>query len=242
MNASRETGVNPVLAGASARLALRQQNLGVLLPVLLHDVNGALNGVTLSTELLARLAAPAAVEGAGGSQAGTLLQRARGELVRLKQSLKVLEQRLLPTVAGQSMARGASLFATLSEAQAVLLPAVRRAQHELQLALPDDAQDTRAAGPRLAMRADEAFDLVAGLLIVAIEGAAPHSTLAVSIDAQGADVLLSVEHGGAAQAGVGLEIHRELLRQAASSAGGSVEWHQSGSGMRARLRLPLAEG
>ncbi|MCP5360964.1 MAG: hypothetical protein H7A14_09620, partial [Sinobacteraceae bacterium] len=38
-----------------ARLALRQQNQRTLLPALLHEVNGSLNGLTLSTELLARV-------------------------------------------------------------------------------------------------------------------------------------------------------------------------------------------
>lgn len=133
--------------------------------------------------------------------------------------------------------RAAPLGATVRDVQAVLMPAVRRSQHELRLALPE-ATEPEGGDPQVALRPDELFDLVAGLLIVAIEGAAPQGLLEVSVEGQGPQAQVSVVHGAAAHAGMGLEVHRELLRQAAAHAGGSVEWHQSASGVRARMRLP----
>ena len=233
MSDTREPQPNALVAGARARLALRQQNLGVLLPVLLHDVNGALNGVTLSTELLARLPASQVAEASEGAAAGPLLQRTKAELTRLKQSLKALEQKVLPAPSGRPGVRSAALLATLQEVQALLLPAFRRGQQELQF------EAGAAQDPAVALRADELFDLVAGLLIVALEGAAPHSTLRVTSQVDEDSAVLAVEHRGPAQAGIALEIHRGLLREAAAQAGGAVEWHQSGSGARTRLRLPL---
>ena len=55
MRSTNAVEATDVLSGAVSRLALRQQNLNVLMPVLMHDVNGSLNGLALSTELLSRL-------------------------------------------------------------------------------------------------------------------------------------------------------------------------------------------
>ncbi|MCU0759935.1 MAG: hypothetical protein MUF07_12170 [Steroidobacteraceae bacterium] len=226
------------LTGPVARLALRQQNLRVLLPVLLHDVNGSLNGLALASELLSRLMsaglAAAASAGDGGAGAASLLQRSRNELGRLKESLKALENRVLPGGPGVPVPRRTALAATLREVESVTMPAVRRAQLEWQLAPPIDAE------PCVGLRPDEAFDLVAGFAIVAIESAPARSQLGLAARCEGLHWVLSLEHPGVAQSTIGGELHRELLRLVAALAGGGAEWQQFPGGSRARLVLPVA--
>ncbi len=223
--------LHEVVAGAASRLALRQQNLAVLVPVLLHDVNGSLNGIALSTELLSRLQQR---DPADAASAADLLLRTKNELGRLKLALKTLENRVAPgAVSGQPAARQAPLLATLEEARAVLLPAIRRGQHELRLA-------SRSAELAIASRPDDLFDLLAALCIITIEGAPARATLELAVDSAEQQAILTAGHAGRARAGIGLELHRELLRNAVAHAGGSVDWQQAGAGSLARMRLPLA--
>jgi hypothetical protein len=223
-----------VLTGPVARLALRQQNLRALLPVLLHDVNGSLNGLALASELLSRLLPAAAPGGDGAASAASLLQRSRNELGRLKQALKGLENRVSPGIAGMPSPRRAACAAILRDVDAVMLPAVRRGQLEWRLTLEvgDDLQ--------VELRPDEAFDLVAGFAIVAIESAPPRSVLELAARRDGTRLVLALEHGGVAQPTMAGELHRELLRLVASLAGGNAEWQQSAAVSRARLSLPIA--
>jgi hypothetical protein len=232
MTSTLPASPSDAVAGTVSRLALRQQNLAVLMPVLLHDVNGSLNGLALSTELLSRLQQRDAND---AESAATLLLRTKNELSRLKSALKALEQRAAPGgLAGQAPApRQAPLMATLQEVQAVLLPAIRRGQHELR-----PAQD--AAEVPIASRPEDLFDLLAGLAIIAIDGAPPCAALEVAVEAGGDEALVTIGHAGPSRAGIALEMHRELLRNAAAHAGGAVEWQQSGAGTRARLQLPRA--
>jgi hypothetical protein len=230
MSMPATTQLPDALAGAASRLALRQQNLAVLMPVLLHDVNGSLNGLALSTELLSRLQQRDAADPAS---AASLLLRTKNELGRLKVALKALENRVAPGLAGQAPAREAPLVATLLEVQGVLLPAIRRGQHELRY--PVDPAEVA-----IGSRPEDLFDLLAGLAIVMIEGAPTRTALDVTIESSGDEVTVSVGHAGPARAGIALETHRELLRNAAMHARGALEWHQSGAGSRARLRLPRA--
>ena len=232
MMISMPTSPSELVAGTTCRLALRQQNLAVLVPVLLHDVNGSLNGLALSTELLSRLQQREVNDAAS---AASLLLRTKNELGRLKLALKVLENRVAPGgLTGQAPARQAPLVATLHEVQAVLLPAIRRGQHEWQGAeLPGEIP--------IASRPEDLFDLVAGLAILSIEGAPPRAAVHVVVETAGGEALLTIGHAGQARAGMALEMHRELLRSASAHAGGAVEWQQSGAESRARMRLPLAK-
>jgi hypothetical protein len=231
MTQSDPAALPAALAGAASRLALRQQNLAVLMPVLLHDVNGSLNGLALSTELLSRLQQRGAADPAS---AANLLLRTRNELGRLKLALKALENRVAPGgLVGEAPVREAPLIATLHEVQTVLLPAIRRGQHELRPAVHEGELAIDA-------RPDELFDLLAGLAIVMMEGAPPRTTLDSRIEASEESATVIIDHEGRARSGISLEIHRELLRSTAAHASGAVEWHQSGAGSRARLRLPLA--
>jgi hypothetical protein len=232
MTLSTPTNPHEVVTRTASRLALRQQNLTVLVPVLLHDVNGSLNGLALSTELLSRLQQR---EPADAASAASLLLRTKNELGRLKVALKTLENRVGPGgLSGQAPAREAPLLATLEEVQAVLLPAIRRGQHELHPAV-------HSAEIAIASRPEDLFDLLAALCIIAIEGAPPRAALDIAVESSGGEALVTVEHPGQARAGIALEMHRELLRTATAHAGGSVEWHQSGAGSRARMRLPRAQ-
>ncbi len=228
MRSTNAVEATDVLSGAVSRLALRQQNLNVLMPVLMHDVNGSLNGLALSTELLSRLQQRDAADPAS---AANLLLRTKNELSRLKLALKALENRVLPGVSGQLPARMAPLVATMQEAQAVLMPAVRRGQHELRIALRTDEV-------LLDLRAEDLFDVVAGLAIVAIEGAPPHAVFDAVVESTPSEAILTIEHAGTPRAVMAVEMHRELLRAAVRHSGGLVEWHQSGAGSRGRLQLP----
>ncbi len=221
------TAPDPV-AGATVRLALRQQNLAMLMPALLHDVNGSLNGLSLSTELLSRLQQR---ETADPASAASLLLRTRNELGRLRVALKALESRVSPGVAGQAPARESKLLATLQEVQAALLPALRRGQHDL---------DAPATIDELAVevRPDDLFDLLAGLAIVTIEGAPSRSALELLVGSTDLQATVTLGYAAQASTGIGLEIHRELLRAAALQSGGAVEWQQSAVGSRVRLSLP----
>lgn len=231
MMSSTPDGLHQVVAGAASRLALRQQNLALLVPVLLHDVNGSLNGIALSTELLSRLQQR---DPADAASAAALLLRTKNELGRLKLALKTLENRVAPGgVSGQATARQAPLVATLDAARALLLPAIRRGQHELRLV-------TRSEEIAIALRPDDLFDLLAALCIITIEGAPARTALDLTVDCSEREGLLTIEHAGQARAGIGLEMHRELLRNAIAHAGGSVEWQQSGAASHARMRLPRA--
>jgi hypothetical protein len=226
------------LAAPVARLALRQQNLQSLLPVLLHDVNGSLNGLTLSTELLARLL-PATREPPAdtAASAANLLQRTRSELGRLKTVLRAMELRLAPGGGpGTTPSPRTPFDAALQDVQSVLMPAVRRNQLEWHLAAP--------AGESVvvALRPEDSFDLLAALAIIAIEGAPARSVLELTTIREGDRVLLAIGHAGSPQASFALELHRELLRVAATHAGGSVDWQQSARGAVARLALPCAIG
>jgi hypothetical protein len=228
---STPAGLPDVVAGTASRLALRQQNLAVLVPVLLHDVNGSLNGLALSTELLSRLQQR---EVADPASAASLLLRTRNELGRLKVALKALENRVAPGgLSGQAPVREAPLVATFQEVQAVLLPAIRRGQHELQV-------EVGAGEVAIACRPDDLFDLLAGLVIITIEGAPPGAQLQAAFESTDTEAVVIVGHAGQARAGIALELHRELLRHATGYAHGAVEWHQSGAGGRARMRLPRA--
>jgi hypothetical protein len=225
-------GLPDVVAGTASRLALRQQNLAALVPALLHDVNGSLNGLALSTELLSRLQQR---EVADAASAASLLLRTKNELGRLKVALKALENRVAPGgLSGQAPARQAPLVATFHEVQGVLLPAIRRGQHELRLEVPPGEL-------AIVSRPEDLFDLLAGLAIIAIEGAPPGAALHVAFDSTSAEAVLALEHAGEARASMALELHRELLRHAVGHAGGTVDWHQSAAGARARLRLPRAK-
>ncbi len=218
------------LAGAAARLALRQQNLTVLMPVLLHDVNGSLNGIALSTELLSRLQQR---DVADPASAATLLLRTKNELSRLKIALKALEKRVSPGVSGQAPARVAPLVATMQEAQAVLMPAIHRGQHELRIAYSTDEV-------QLELRSEDLFDLVVGLAIVAIEAAPPRAAFDAVVESTPIEATVTIEYAGSPRAIMAVEMHRELLRAAVRHSGGLVEWRQSGAGSRARLCLPRA--
>lgn len=220
-----------VVAGTASRLARRQQNLVALVPVLLHDVNGSLNGLALSTELLSRLQQR---EVADAASAATLLLRTRNELGRLKVALKALENRVASGgVTGQAPVRQAPLVATFQEVQAVLLPAIRRGQHELRL-------EVRPGDTPVVSRPEDLFDLLAGLAIITIEGAPPGAELRAVFESSGTEAVVTIEHAGQARAGMTLELHRELLRHATGHSGGAVEWQQSGAGARARMKLPRA--
>lgn len=232
MMLSTPASLPEVVAGTASRLALRQQNLAVLVPVLLHDVNGSLNGLALSTELLSRLQQR---EVADAASAASLLLRTKNELGRLKVALKALENRVAPGgLSGQVPVRQAPMVATFQEVQSVLLPAIRRGQHEIRL-------DARSAEVPIVSRPEDLFDLLAGLAIIAIEGAPPGAELHVEFETTGTEGLVTIEHAGPARAGMALELHRELLRHATAHAGGGVEWHQSGAGTRARMKLPRAK-
>jgi len=228
MTLSTPSSLPEVVAGTASRLALRQQNLATLVPALLHDVNGSLNGLALSTELLSRLQQRETTDAAS---AASLLLRTKNELSRLKIALKALENRVAPGgLSGQAPAREAPLVATIEEVQAVLLPAIRRGQHEFRLAV-DIAEIPVVSRP------EDLFDLLAGLAIITIEGAPPRAAIFVAVDTSGVEARVTIEHAGGARAGMGIEMHRELLRSATVHAGGAVEWQQSGAGSRALMRL-----
>lgn len=232
MMPSTTASLSEAVAGTAARLALRQQNLAALVPVLLHDVNGSLNGLALSTELLSRLQQREAHDAASATN---LLLRTKNELSRLQAALKVLENRVAPGgLVGQALARRAPLVATLQEVQSVLLPAIRRGQHEVRLVAP-------AAEIPIASRPEDLFDLLAGLAIITIEGAPARAMLDVTVESTGGEAVVRIEHPGQARAGMALEMHRELLRAAAAHAGATVEWQQSGAASRAQLRLSRAK-
>ncbi len=218
------------LSGAAARLALRQQNLTLLMPMLLHDVNGSLNGIALSTELHSRLQQR---DAADPGSAANLLLRTKNELSRLKIALKALENRVSPGVSGQTPARVAPLVATIQEAQAVLMPAIHRGQHEWRIALRTDEV-------QLDLRSADLFDLVAGLAIVAIEAAPQRTAFDAAVESTPTDATVTIEYAGSTRAVMAVEMHRELLRAAVGHSGGLVEWRQSGSDSRARLSLPRA--
>lgn len=223
------------LTGPVARLALRQQNLRCLFPVLLHDVNGALNGLALSSELLARLLPAVAGSADAASNAGNLLQRTRAELGRLKDALRSMESRLAPVSAPGSAAPRTAVGAALQDLQTLLMPAVRRSQLEWQA--PAAAGDSVA----VAVRPEDSFDLLVGLAIIAIESAPVRSALELTTALDGECVLVGVGHtGGPPQASFALELHRELLRAAVAYVGGSVEWQQSARSLMGRMRLPRA--
>lgn len=217
------------ISGVAMRLALRQQNLTVLMPVLLHDVNGSLNGIALSTELLSRLQQR---EAADPASAASLLLRTKNELNRLKVALKALESRVSPPgVSGQVPSRLTPLVATMQEAQTVLMPAIRRGQHELRIALRTDEV-------QLELRSEDLFDLVTGLAIVAIEGAPSRVAFDAVVESTPTEATVTIEHAGSPRAVMAVEMHRELLRAAVRHSGGHVEWQQSGGGSRGSLRLP----
>ncbi len=230
MRLSKTPTLPDAVASVSARLALRQQNLVALMPVLLHDINGSLNGLSLSTELLSRLQQRATADPA---TAADLLRRTCNELGRLKLALKALESRVAPGVLGQVPARESPLVSTVKQVLAVLLPALRRGQHELHASL-EIAEIPVEAGP------DDLFDLLAGLIIVTIDAAPPHCALDVSIVSTDRLATITIAHASQPRSGMGHEIHRELLRTAALLAGGTVEWQQSAAGSRGRLRLRRA--
>lgn len=226
--------LSAALAAPAARLALRQQNLRTLLPALLHEVNGSLNGLTLSTELLARVlprpgAATAAV------QPADLLQRTRAELGRLKTTLRSMGQHLAPAELASGSLPRTPFDAVMQEVQAVLMPAVRRNQLAWQPAVaPTGAAVAVARGP------EETFDLLAGFAIIAIEAAPVGSTLESTTGCDGERVLFGIRHAGTARTGFGLELHRELLRAAVAEGGGGVDWRQLQDGCVARLALRRA--
>lgn len=225
------------LAGPVARLALRQQNLHSLLPVLLHDVNGSLNGLALSTELLARLLPTTRESADAVANSANLLQRTRNELGRLKTALRSMELRLAPgRGTGAPPPPRTPFDAALQDVQSVLMPAVRRNQLEWRLAAP--------AGESVvvALRPEDSFDLLAGLAIIVIDGAPARSVLELTAVRDGDRALLVIGHAGIPQAGFALELHRELLRVAVTHAGGIVDWQQSVQGAVARLALPCASG
>lgn len=222
------------LVGAAARLALRQQNLRVLVPVLLHEVNGSLNGLALSTELLSRVL-PARESDDAAANAASLLQRSRNELGRLKQALKGLELRLLPGTEGLPAPRRTPFAKALEDVQSLLMPAVRRGQLEWRLA-PEVA-----AKAAMALRPEDGFDLLAGFAIVAIDAAAPRSVLELVARLDGPELAIEMVCTGATQATLTVELHRELLRVVVAGVGGRVEWQQSGRGSRARMVLPAAD-
>jgi len=218
------------LAATAARLALRQQNLTILFPVLLHDVNGCLNGIALSTELLSRLQQR---DAADPGSAANLLSRTKSELGRLQIALKALENRVLAGVPGQAPSRMAPMVATMQQAQAVLRPAIQRGQHELRIA-------SRTDEVQLHFRAEDLFDLMAGLAIVAIEAAPPRAVFDAVLESTPTEAIVTIEHAGVPRAVMAVEVHREMLRAAVRHCGGCVEWDQSGVGNRGRLSLPRA--
>lgn len=215
------------LSGGLARLALRQLNQRALLPVLLHEVNGGLNGLALSTELLSRVLPAAAGE---PDAAVGLLQRSRGELARLKQAIKDMELRLAPN---EGSAVAVSLAAVVGEVRSMLSPAMRRCQLEWRATAIDVPQpeSLQVSG------ADDAFQLVVAQAIVAIESAAPGAILALSIGRDGPSAFVVIDREGPSRASLALEMHREVLRRAAALAGGQISWQ----GPRSRLALRRSE-
>lgn len=226
------------LAGVVARLALRQQNLRTLMPVLLHDVNGSLNGLSLAIELLSRVGSGSPDAGNAASGAPSLMQRSRSELARLKASLKAMETRVAPGgAAGPGEASRTPLAPLQREVQALLMPAMRRSQLEWRIAgeVADDA--------RVVLRADECFDYLAGFAIIALEGAQVGSTLEVHSRVDAGRLALCISHDGTVQPGLGLELHRELLRAAlAGTVEGEVQWSRAGGRNLASLWLPASRG
>lgn len=216
-----------VLSGALTRLALRQLNQRALLPVLLHEVNGGLNGLALSAELLSRLLPSAAsqLDAATG-----LLQRSLGELSRLKRAIKDLEMRLSPS---DGEVAAVPLGAVLRDVRDVMSPAIRRCQLEWRApGLDEPSLDhLRVAG------ADDSFQFVVAQAIVAIESAAPGASLVLSLVEEGKFAVVGIDREGAGRASLALEMHRELLRRAVAFAGGRISWQ----GARSRLALPRAE-
>jgi len=229
----KPTGTSPgtadALSVAATRLALRQLNQRTLLPVLLHEVNGGLNGLALSAELLSRLLPSAASQ---SEAASGLMQRTRSELARLKQSIKDLELRLAPSDGDPAPA---SLVAVTRDVQELLTPAMRRSQLEWRAPGSDDAPATLA--PQVS-GADLAYQLVLGQAIVAIESAAPGARLSVDVGQEGSNGTVSIEREGPARSSLALEVHRELLRRAAALAGGQITWQ----GANSRLALHRVDG
>ncbi|MCP5327923.1 MAG: hypothetical protein R3E75_03575 [Steroidobacteraceae bacterium] len=222
------------LAAPVARLALRQQNQRALLPALLHEVNGSLNGLTLSTELLARVPPrPGAADAA--AQPADLLQRTRTELSRLKTILRSMERHLAPAESALGGLPRTPFDAVMQEVQAVLMPAVRRNQLAWQPAVAPTG-----AAVAVARGAEETFDLLAGFAIIAIEAAPAGSTLEPTTGCDGERVLFGIRHAGTARTGFGLELHRELLRAAVAEGGSGVDWWQLEDGCVARLALRRA--
>ena len=165
------------------------------------------------------------------------LTRIGFELGRLKTVLRAMELRLAPGGGpGTTPSPRTPFDAALQDVQSVLMPAVRRNQLEWHLAAP--------AGESVvvALRPEDSFDLLAALAIIAIEGAPARSVLELTTIREGDRVLLAIGHAGSPQASFALELPRELLRVAATHAGGSVDWQQSARGAVARLALPCAIG
>ena len=194
----------------------------------MHELNGALHGVSMSSELLAR---SAAVMAAGHADGAALAARSRTEMKHLKEALKAFEHRLSPSTQARRHSSAPALQTVWEDAETCLRPAFRRGQHVLNRTLqPEEIL--------LDIRQDELFDLLTGLILVVLGSSAEGSALNLSIAADSDTAIVGMTCSGATRSALSVELHREVMRCAVESLGGRVVWQESEVERKAQLTLP----